>query len=69
MIGLGLGPFLTGLTSDLLAPRFGDQSLRYAMVLASMTGLVAIALFYVGARKLPADLAKRKSDRDGLAVV
>ncbi|MEQ8801248.1 MAG: MFS transporter, partial [Haliea sp.] len=57
MIGLGLGPFLTGLTSDLLAPRFGDQSLRYAMVLASMTGLVAIALFYVGARKLPADLA------------
>lgn len=69
MIGLGLGPFLTGLTSDLLAPRFGDQSLRYAMVLASMTGLVAIALFYLGARKLPADLAKRKSDRDGLAVV
>ena len=69
MIGLGLGPFLTGLTSDLLAPRFGDQSLRYAMVLASMTGLVAIALFYVGARKLPTDLAKRKSDRDSLAVV
>ncbi len=69
MIGLGLGPFLTGLTSDLLVPRFGDQSLRYAMVLASMTGLVAILLFYLGARKLPADLAKRKSDRDGLAVV
>ena len=69
MIGLGLGPFLTGLTSDLLAPRFGDQSLRYAMVLASMTGLVAILLFYLGARKLPADLAKRKSDREGLAVV
>jgi len=68
MIGLGLGPFLTGLTSDLLAPRFGDQSLRYAMVLASMTGLVAILLFYLGARKLPADLARRKSDRDGLAV-
>jgi predicted MFS family arabinose efflux permease len=68
MIGLGLGPFLTGLTSDLLAPRFGDQSLRYAMVLASMTGLVAILLFYLGARKLPADLARRKSDRDGLSV-
>lgn len=68
MIGLGLGPFLTGLTSDLLAPRFGDQSLRYTMVLASMTGLVAILLFYLWARKLPADLARRKSDRDGLAV-
>ena len=69
MIGLGLGPFLTGLTSDLLAPRFGDQSLRYAMVLASMTGLVAILLFYLGARRLPGDLARRKSDRDSLAVV
>ncbi len=68
MIGLGLGPFLTGLTSDLLAPRFGDQSLRYAMVLASMTGLVAIVLFYLGARKLPADLARRQSDRDALAA-
>lgn len=68
MIGLGLGPFLTGLTSDLLAPRFGDQSLRYAMVLASMTALVAILMFYLGARRLPADLARRKSDRDALAV-
>ncbi|HEY7775666.1 MAG TPA: MFS transporter [Kineobactrum sp.] len=70
MIGLGLGPFLTGLMSDLLAPQYGDDSLRYAMVISSMLALVAIALFYVGARKLPADLAKRQSDREAsLAVV
>lgn len=32
MIGLGLGPQWVGLVSDLLQPRFGDDSLRYAMV-------------------------------------
>ncbi|PLW82841.1 MFS transporter [Kineobactrum sediminis] len=70
MIGLGLGPFLTGLMSDLLAPQYGEDSLRYAMVISSMLGLVAIAMFYIGARKLPADLAKRQSDREtSLAVV
>lgn len=70
MIGLGLGPFFTGLMSDLLAPRYGDNSLRYAMVISSMAALIAIVMFWIGAKKLPADLAKRKTDKEiGLAVV
>ncbi|MDP4918310.1 MAG: MFS transporter [Haliea sp.] len=69
MIGLGLGPFLTGLTSDLLAPRFGTDSLRYAMVIASCFGLVAIGLFYFGARQLPADLEKRRRSAETFSVV
>ncbi|MDP4651357.1 MAG: MFS transporter, partial [Haliea sp.] len=69
MIGLGLGPFLIGLTSDLLAPRFGTDSLRYAMVIASCFGLVAIGLFYFGARQLPADLEKRRRSAETFSVV
>ncbi len=69
MIGLGLGPFLTGLASDLLAPRFGTDSLRYAMVLASLFGLVAIGLFYFAARRLPEDLAKRRRAAEAYSVV
>ena len=69
MIGLGLGPFLTGLASDLLTPRFGTDGLRYAMVLASLFGLVAIGLFYFAARQLPADLAKRRRSAETFSVV
>jgi hypothetical protein len=49
--------------SDLLAPRYGDQSLRYAMVISAMTGLVAIGLLFLAARRLPADLARREQER------
>ena len=68
MIGLGLGPFLTGLASDLLAPRFGTDSLRYAMVLASLFGLVAIGLFFFAARRLPEDLARRRRAAEAYSV-
>jgi MFS transporter, Spinster family, sphingosine-1-phosphate transporter len=39
LIGNGLGPLLLGSLSDALAPRFGEQSLRYAM-LALCPGLL-----------------------------
>ena len=58
IIGLGLGPLMTGVFSDLLRPAYGDQSLRYAMVITAIFGFVAILLFFLGARRLPADLAR-----------
>jgi len=32
LIGLGLGPVATGVISDALSPRFGNESLRYALL-------------------------------------
>ena len=58
MIGLGLGPFLTGLTSDLLAPQYGDESLRYSMLITAHVGLLGVLFFFLAARRLPADLEK-----------
>ncbi len=63
MIGLGLGPLLTGLLSDLLQPEYGEQSLRYAMVITALVGVLAMWLFYLGARRLPQDLAKANPSR------
>lgn len=63
MIGLGLGPFMVGIVSDLLAPHYGDQSLRYSMFINAQVGFVALLLFYLAARHLPQDLQK---DRPGL---
>ncbi len=61
IIGLGLGPFLTGLSSDLLAPQFGDQSLRYAMLATAQFGLIALLMFYLAVRCLLADLARQNN--------
>ena len=58
MIGLGLGPVLTGLTSDLLEPVYGDQSLRYAMMSTLQMSLLALVMFALAAKHLRADLAK-----------
>jgi predicted MFS family arabinose efflux permease len=41
IIGMGIGPQLVGVTSDLLAPAFGSQSLRYAMLMTSTVALWA----------------------------
>ena len=35
LIGFGFGPVAVGVISDLLAPRFGQESLRYALMLFS----------------------------------
>ncbi|MBA4772233.1 MAG: MFS transporter [Sphingomonas sp.] len=44
LIGLGLGPSLTGLLSDLYKPVFGAESLRYALMSASL--LTPWAIFH-----------------------
>jgi predicted MFS family arabinose efflux permease len=58
IIGLGLGPWLVGILSDTLAPSFGIESLRYAMVFLIPPVMCWSALhFYFGGRTLANDLA------------
>ena len=58
LVGLGAGPWSVGLLSDLLAPQFGDESLRYAM-LALVPLMVSLSAlhFYLSSRHLKRDLA------------
>jgi MFS family permease len=58
LIGLGLGPLTTGLLSDALAADYGINSLRYAMVIVSLIGTLAIPMFYIASRYLLGDLAR-----------
>lgn len=55
LIGLGLGTWYFGAVSDALTPRFGDESLRYAIYSGLAFYLVASALFIVGSRRLKHD--------------
>lgn len=50
LVGFGLGPFLVGILSDLLTPRFGSESLRYALMLIMITYLPAALYYYRAGR-------------------
>lgn len=56
LIGLGLGPLVVGMISDMLAPAYGSESLRYALGIVSFVNLISAAFFFLAARKLLADL-------------
>lgn len=58
IFGVGLGPFLTGLGSDVLATRLalGDEALRYALCLAVAPSIPAGLCLLAMARTIRADL-------------
>ena len=58
LIGLGLGPQMVGIASDLLAPRLGHDSLRGALVLMVTFNLWSGLHYFLGARTLRADLGR-----------
>ncbi|MDH5617020.1 MAG: MFS transporter [Gammaproteobacteria bacterium] len=59
VIGLALGPLLTGLLSDLLEARFAAESMRYSLLTVTSIGLPWAAYHYVRAgRTIDADLAR-----------
>ncbi len=55
LIGIGLGTVALGALSDILAARFGADSLRYAILAGTVFYLVAAALFLLSARRLERD--------------
>jgi MFS family permease len=57
LIGMGLGPYLVGVLSDILTPDFGIYSIRYAMCAAVMVNLWAACHYFIGARTMRGDLA------------
>ena len=57
LIGMGLGPYLVGVLSDILTPEFGVYSIRYAMCAAVLVNLWAAFHYFVGARTMRGDLA------------
>lgn len=61
IIGSGLvgglaGPVVVGMISDTLAPRFGPESLRYALIFVPVVASLAGAAFYMANRKLATEL-------------
>jgi len=57
LIGLGLGPLVTGFISDALEPRFGTESLRYALVIVVLVYGWCAVHYFIAAKSLREDLA------------
>ena len=65
LLGMGGGPFLVGLTNDLLAPQFGELSIRYSMLgVIGTTALVCGLTFCWASRSVGGDMALAETAMD-----
>lgn len=62
IIGLGFGPFLVGVLSDLLSGTFAENSLRYAILIATVAYFWAGAHFLLASRTLAEDLKRNAEE-------
>jgi predicted MFS family arabinose efflux permease len=71
MIGLGFGPALVGLVSDVLLPDAGNRSLAYALVVAQLVGIWGAWHFWKATRlmRCPQNARERGSPETGQAIV
>jgi hypothetical protein len=53
---LVVAPQVVGILSDVLAPRFGAESLRIALIPLTLTGFWAAAHFWIVARRTQPEL-------------
>ena len=58
LVGMGLGPFLVGALSEYLGQDYGASSIRYALLIVSVTLPLSSLLFLRSARNLREDLAR-----------
>jgi predicted MFS family arabinose efflux permease len=65
VVGIGGGPFVVGILSDAMGKWAGDQSLRYALIVASVFILIPIVHFVLGARTLVHDQEIAKTGVEG----
>jgi MFS family permease len=63
LVGLCIGPLLVGVVSDSMSTRFGDEAIRYSLLIPTAAPLFSALVCLIGARRVAADLA-RVDDED-----
>ena len=64
-IGAGIGGFLIGALNDTLAPRFGDEAIRYSLLSMPVVIVIAAVFYWLATRTIAADVAKAQSVSSG----
>ncbi len=57
LIGLGIAPLVVGILNDSLASRFGDEAIRYSLMITGAATLWAVVHSMIAARSIREDLA------------
>lgn len=52
LVGLGIGPTMVGVVSDLLMPTYGEESLRYSLLSIGLLTPIAIFFYWMASRAL-----------------
>ena len=60
IVGLGCGPVVTGMISDYLAPEYGAESLRYALMFSCLVILIAVVQYHRSGSALPKHADERR---------
>jgi len=68
IIGLGLGPQAVGIISDQLRPQFGDESLRYSLLICGFVNIWAAWHYFLAGKYLKEDLAATARDEERAAA-
>lgn len=55
LLGIGVGIYVLGQLSTLLEPTFGEESLRYSILIGSLLYIVAAGFFLLASRRLDAE--------------
>ena len=61
LVGLGLGPVLVGWLSDRFAPSYGNDGLRYALLIVALAHVIGAVHNGLAARRLRADIEAAKT--------
>jgi len=58
VVGIGGGPLVVGVLSDLMAPRFGDGSLRYALMIVTLFTVWPLFHFWRASKSISGDIER-----------
>ena len=58
IVGLGMGPQVVGILSDVMLPAFDAESLRYAILIVCMSYIPACGLYWISARTARVDFER-----------
>lgn len=62
LFGLGLGPVVVGALNDALRPEYGDGAIRYTMMIAAVTHVMACVFYFVSARTVREDIDRQNAE-------
>ncbi len=65
-IGLGFGPLVIGVLSDLFEPTYGNLSLRYAFLFTFIPGVLSMIFFYKASNHYERELEEFTAEQEAI---